>query len=197
MLVLSEKMCSDKFMALKLDQALKLAKKKIKEGSYGEAKLLYQDILKKFPANKKAAAGLKSMSGFPSNIVPKVQNPPKNQLTALINLYGQGLFQQALDQAKSLLEMFPNSVLLYNILGSAYTAINQHDAAIDSFKAALRIKPDFAEAYNNMGNVLLDKGDLDGALDSFRRAIKVKPENAAFHTSMGNGLKDKGKLDRR
>ena len=182
-------------MALKLDQALKLAKKKIKEGYYGEARLLYHNILKKFPANKKAKIGLNSMSGFPSDIAPKVQNPPQNQLTPLINLYGQEQFQQVLDQAKILLELFPNSILLYNIVGSAYSAINQHDAAIDSFKAALRIKPDFAEAYNNMGNVLLDKGDLDGALNSFKRALKIKPENVAFLTSMGNGLKDKGELN--
>ena len=33
---------------LKLDQALKLAKKKIKDGEYEEAKVIYEDILKKF-----------------------------------------------------------------------------------------------------------------------------------------------------
>ncbi len=182
-------------MALKLDQSLKLAKKKIKEGYYGEASLLYRNILKKFPANKKAKIGLNSMSGFPSGITPKVQNPPQNQLTPLINLYGQEQFQQALDQAKGLLELFPNSILLYNIVGSAYSAINQHDAAIDGFKAALRIKPDFAEAYNNMGNVLLDKGDLDGALNSFKRAIKIKPENAEFYNSMGDAFRQKNEMD--
>ena len=34
---------------LKLDQALRLAKKKAKEDQYEEAKHIYQDILKKFP----------------------------------------------------------------------------------------------------------------------------------------------------
>ena len=38
---------------LKLDQALKLAKKKIKDGDYEEAKVIYEDILKKFSKNKK------------------------------------------------------------------------------------------------------------------------------------------------
>ena len=37
---------------LKLDQAIRLAKKKIKDGFSEEAKKIYQDILKKFPKNK-------------------------------------------------------------------------------------------------------------------------------------------------
>ena len=43
---------------LKLDQALHLAKKKIREGSDEEAKQIYRDILNKFPKNKKAQKGL-------------------------------------------------------------------------------------------------------------------------------------------
>ena len=49
--------------ALKLDQALRLAKKKAKEGSFAEAKCIYQDILVKFPKNKRASDGIESFSG--------------------------------------------------------------------------------------------------------------------------------------
>ena len=45
---------------LKLNQALKLAAEKIKEKAYEDAKSIYQDILVKFPKNKKAIEGLKS-----------------------------------------------------------------------------------------------------------------------------------------
>ena len=41
----------------KLDKAFKLAKKKIKDGLSEEAKKIYQDIIKKFPKNKKALNG--------------------------------------------------------------------------------------------------------------------------------------------
>ena len=40
---------------LNLYQALKLAKKNLKDGLSKEAKGIYQDILKKFPKNKKAS----------------------------------------------------------------------------------------------------------------------------------------------
>ena len=53
----------DYFDSLKLDQALKLANKKAKEGSLDEAKRIYQDILSKFPKNKRAIEGLQRLSG--------------------------------------------------------------------------------------------------------------------------------------
>jgi len=43
---------------LKLDQALRLAKKKIKEGFEEEAKGIYQAILAKYPKSKKAIEGI-------------------------------------------------------------------------------------------------------------------------------------------
>ena len=39
---------------LKLDQAIRLAKKQVKDGLGEEAKRIYQDILAKFPKNKNA-----------------------------------------------------------------------------------------------------------------------------------------------
>ena len=47
---------------LKLDKALRLAKNNVKEGSNEEAKRIYQDILEKFPKNKKAQQGLTALN---------------------------------------------------------------------------------------------------------------------------------------
>ena len=60
---------------LKLDQALKLAQKKTKAGLNKEAKKLYQDILKKFPNNKKAINGIKTLSGQSANNTSNGQEP--------------------------------------------------------------------------------------------------------------------------
>ena len=64
----------------------------------------------------------------------------------MISLYSQGQLQQALDQAKDLIEQFPHSILSHNICGAVYAAFNQYDAAIDSYKQALKIKPDYQSA---------------------------------------------------
>ena len=182
-------------MDLKLDDALKLAKKTLKEGSAEEAKRIYQDILRRFPANKKAKIGLKALSGSPVGKAQKILDPPADQQQLLINLYNQGQLQQALDQAKGLLEQFPHSIVLHNICGAVYATFKQYDAAIDSYKQALKIKPDYSEAHNNMGVALQDKGEVDAAIDSYKQALKIKPDYADAHNNMGNALKDKGEVD--
>ncbi len=80
---------------LKLNQAISLAKKKAKEGFPEEAKRIYQDILVKFPKNKRAINELKGLSGRPVGKSSEVEDPPQDQLHALINLCSQGQFQQA------------------------------------------------------------------------------------------------------
>ena len=75
---------------LKLDQALRLAKTKAKGGSPEKAKRIYQDILVKFPKNKRAVGGLKRLSDGTVGKVTKAQKPPQDQVQLLINLYSQG-----------------------------------------------------------------------------------------------------------
>ena len=48
-----------------------------------------------------------------------VQVPPQDQLQSLVNFYTRGQYQEALVQAEKLLEQFPNSINLYNIIGAS------------------------------------------------------------------------------
>ena len=74
--------------SLKLDQAIRLAKKKSKEDTGEEAKRIYQDILVKFPKNKRAMEGLKAL--VVRLEASKVQDPPQDQQQLLINLLQRG-----------------------------------------------------------------------------------------------------------
>ncbi len=76
-------------MDLKLDQALNLAMKKIKEGSPSEARHIYQSILAKFPANKVAKSGLKALSDKKNTEVS--MDPTSGSSSKFcFNLYAQG-----------------------------------------------------------------------------------------------------------
>ena len=119
----------------------------------------------------------------------KIQDPPVEHLQSIINLYTQGLLQQALSESSQMLERFPNSIVLYNIAGASNAGLMQFDDAIDSYKQALKIKPDYAEAYYNMGNALTDKDDPEAAIDSYKQALKIKPNYAESYKNMGNALK--------
>ena len=180
---------------LKLDQALKLAKKKVKEGSLAEARRIYQNILTKFPKNKRAADGLNALAGGPVRKAPKLQDPPQDQLQSLVNLYSQGQLQQALAQAESLVEQFPKSVILFNIQGAVLKGLEQLDLSIEAYNKALAIKPDDFEAYNNMGVTLYDQGKLEEAIEVYNKALAIKPDNAEAYNNMGVAFKEQGKLE--
>jgi len=171
-----------------LDKALRLAKRNSKDGQLEEAKNIYEDILQKFSKNKKALSELQLLVGGRS-VEPR--EPPLKQLQPIITLFTQGQLQQTLSAATQMLESFPNSVILYNIIGSSNAGLMQFDAAINSYKQALKIKPDYAEVYYNMGIALRDKGDPEAAIDSYKQALKIKPDYAEAYNNMGNALKDK------
>ncbi|AII88011.1 tetratricopeptide repeat protein [Planktomarina temperata] len=180
---------------LKLDQAISLAKKKAKDGSPEEAKRIYQDILTKFPKNKRASDGLKGLVGRPVGKASKVQEPPQAQTQALINLYSQGQLQQALQEAGTLVQQFPQSAILFNIQGAVLKGLGQLDASVEAYNKALAIKPDNADAYNNMGVTLQEQGKLEEAIEAYNKALAIKPNYAEAYYNMGNALKDQGKLE--
>ena len=107
--------------------------------------------------------------------IGKDQDPPQDELQLLINLHTKGHYQEALTQASQLLEQFPNSINLYNILGAANKRLGKLEEAVEAYKKALSIKPDYAEPYNNMGNALKEQGKLGEALEAYKKALSIKP----------------------
>ena len=181
--------------SLKLDQAISLAKKKAKEGSLKESKRIYQDILAKFPKNKRASDGLKGLAGGPVGKVSTVQEPPQAQTQALINLYSQGQLQRALQEAETLAQQFPQSAILLNIKGAVLKGLGQFDASVEAYNKSLAIKPDYAEAHNNMGVTLKDQDKLEEAIEAYNKALAIKPDYAEAYNNMGIALQEKGKLE--
>ena len=125
----------------------------------------------------------------------KNQDPPREHLQSILNLFTNSKFQQALTNSNLMLEKFPNSVVLCNIAGASNAGLRQFDAAIENYKQALKIKPDYAEAYYNMGNALQDKRDLKSAIESYKQALKIKPDYANAYYNMGSALRSNDELE--
>ncbi|MDA9261426.1 tetratricopeptide repeat protein, partial [Planktomarina temperata] len=159
---------------LQLDQAISLAKKKAKAGHPAEAKRIYQDILVKFPKNRRASDGLKGLASGLVGKTSKAQDPPKYQLQSLLDLYNQGQLQQALKQVEILVQKFPKSAVLLNIQGTAMQGLGQLDQSIEAYSKALSIKPKYSEASNNMGIVLKQQGKLEEAIEAYNKALAIK-----------------------
>jgi len=181
--------------SLKLDQALRLAKTKAKEGVLEEVQRIYQDILVKFPKNKRAIDGLKGLARGSVGKASKAQDPPQDQIQALINLYTVGELEKVLDGVGQLLQQFSNSITLLNIQGASNAGLGKFDAAIEAYNKALAIKPDYADAYYNMGNALQEQGKLEEAIEAYNKVLAIKPKYADACYNMGNALKEQGKLE--
>ena len=179
--------------SLTLNQAIRLAEKKAKEGNTDEALGIYKDILAKFPKNKQAQHGLAAIGR--SQYSTANQNPPEDVINNLINLYNQGQLFNVIEDAKALTEKYPEAFVVWNLLGVTAAQTGQLDKAIFAFHRVIAIQPDNAEAYNNMGNVLKDQGKLEEAIESYQHALTLKPDHADAYNNMGTALKNKGKLE--
>ncbi len=119
----------------------------------------------------------------------------QEQISALIGLYGAGRFEDSEQQARDLLLQFPDTSVLYNILGAALAGQGQIAAAISNIERAIQLQPDYAEAFNNLGNVYRVEGKTDSAATNYRQAVALKPEHAEAHANLGIVLIEQGKLD--
>jgi tetratricopeptide (TPR) repeat protein len=174
---------------VKLDKALRLAKKKSKEGQSEEAKKIYQDILKKYPKHKKALLAFQSLTEDETSVP---LDPSPQALQSILNLYTQGHLQLALSGAIRMLETFPNSIVLYNIVGVSNAGLMRFEAAIEAYKQALKIKPDYSEVYNNMGVAQNAKGDPEAAMACFKQAALINPDYAEAYNNIGLAFSVKG-----
>ena len=124
------------------------------------------------------------------------QNPAENQIQHLIKLYNQGKLGEVFEQTSTLTKQYPNSLVLWNLLGASAAQTGKLDEAIDAFKKAISIKPDYADAYNNLGNALQEQGKLEEAIEAYNKALTIKPNYDEAYNNMGNALKEQGKLDK-
>ena len=124
------------------------------------------------------------------------QDPPKDQLQSLINLYSQGQYQEVLNQSAQLLRTFPQSPSLFNIRGIVNASLKNYDEAIENYQKAIKLKPNWADAYLNLGNAQRDFGYLIKAIESFQKAIQVKPDFAKAYYNIGLSMSQKGDIEK-
>jgi tetratricopeptide (TPR) repeat protein len=124
-----------------------------------------------------------------------LDEPSDEQLQNLVNLYTQGQYQEVLNKGSKLLEQFPNSINLYNIIGATNKSLDKLSEAIEAYNKALSIKPDIADVHNNIGNALKSLGRLEEAMEAYKKALSIEPEFVETHNNRGNVLREQSKLD--
>ena len=133
---------------LNVERALRKAESHERKGEMDEALKLYHSVLAVFPDNIRAKQGLAKLSQpKPGTLAGK--NPSDEILHQLVALWNKGQIRTVIQECDRLTKEFPQSFLLWNLLGAANNAQGKLEEAIAAYNKAILIKPDYVEAYNN------------------------------------------------
>ena len=188
---------SSRSKQLTIKQTLSRAKKEIKQGNTAVALQLYNAVLKhqpNHPVAKKRLRNLEKTLPHSQALQTEPENPSQDQIYGLTNLYQTGQLLHAERVCRELLQSFPRSLVLLNILGVALCGQGKFQEAVAVYKKAIQLKPDYADAFCNLGNALKELGRLKEAVQNFGKAIQVKPDFEEAYNNRGAALKDLGQL---
>jgi len=71
----------------------------------------------------------------------------------ILELFNSNKLIEAKKEINKQIEIYPDSSILYNILGAVLSAQDQFDESIKNYNKSIKINPDYAQAYNNLGIV--------------------------------------------
>jgi tetratricopeptide (TPR) repeat protein len=96
-----------------------------------------------------------------------------------------GRLSDALLQLKAAADASPEAAETRRVLGMAYWADDQYDAAAEAFATAIRLQADDERARVALGDVLVAAGKLGAAELAFKDAIAGVPDSGQAHYELG------------
>ena len=179
---------------LSVDQTLSRAKSHAKKGEIEEAQKMYQSVLQAYPRNGRALKGIEKLKMFRKPSV--VQLPAQEAIDHLLEMYKRGNFCSTVEQARALIQQFPEAFVVWNVLGAALQQLGRDSEALGAFKHTTNLNPNFADGFNNFGFLLQNQGKLEQAIDAYVKAISIKSTHADAHNNMGTAFHEQNKFDR-
>ncbi len=110
----------------------------------------------------------------------------KQEFKLLINLYKKKNFSKAELLNKRLINIYPNNILLYNILGLILNEQKKTDEAIDCYEKGLKIDPNFAMFYNNLGTIFKSREQHEKAESYYKKSIELDNKLPEPLNNLGN-----------
>ena len=121
------------------------------------------------------------------------KDPSKENIKFILELFNSSKLIDAKKEIDKQIIKYPNSSILFNILGAVLASQNQFDKAVENYKRSIKINPNYAQAYNNLGIVFHKLDKINEAVDKYRKAISLNSDFAeAFH-NLGNAFRELNK----
>jgi tetratricopeptide (TPR) repeat protein len=105
------------------------------------------------------------MAKSPSQFTQRLYAPQPSQLEMqpVLSLLNSGRLAEAESSAKKLVARYPNTFILYQVLGIAQDGLSKFSDAVESYTKALAIQPDTPDLHFNLGIALTNVGKFKEA----------------------------------
>lgn len=114
----------------------------------------------------------------------KLAEPTASETGALVDLFHAGQHAELERRAQRLLERYPRSGFVWNMLGACLQVRNRD--ALAAFEKAALYSPDDADAQSNLGLAFYAAGRYAESADHSRKALALRPDLAAAFNNLGN-----------
>lgn len=179
---------------LSVNQAFLKAQSRAQKGDLVAAKQVYQMILNAFPENKRALQGLAVLNAPKASAVSS--GPPQETINQVVDLYNSGQLKETIERSQTITEQYPDTFILWNVLGAANLGLGKTKDAAAAFKRVTELNPNYAEGFCDLGVALQQQGLLEESIVSYSKALALKPDYPEAYYDMGNALKKQGKIER-
>ena len=176
----------------KIPQALREAKIHRENGSIQAERKIYEDILDRFPKNKKAKQALESMDmNFKSSTLTG-KTLPKEELGELLNDYKSGNYNLVVEKSRVLRKSIKPTIELLSLTGSAYFKLKKYEETVKIYKLIYKRQPNSYKAVLNIGVALKAMEKFEEACSYFKKAISMNNDLPEAHMNLGNVLRSLG-----
>jgi tetratricopeptide (TPR) repeat protein len=107
-------------------------------------------------------------------------------------LLHQGAIAAAKQEIRTQLMAHPDSVVGYNLLGSAYGSEKDFDHALEAFQRALKLAPNSIRTHNNLANLYVAENKPELAEKEFEAILRLNPADRDGNYNLGLLLMAKG-----
>ena len=127
--------------------------------------------------------------------MPHSREPQPQQIQALVTLFSQVQYPQAITMARDLTQRYPGYGFFWKALGAILMQSGQTAQALEPLQKAAALMPQDPEAHSNLGAALRAAGRNAEAIACYQRAVSLRPDFVQAHGNLGNAYRDLGRLE--
>lgn len=121
--------------------------------------------------------------------------PTQFEIQPVLQLLNSGRLAEAETAANKLVARYPNTFILYNILGIAQDGLAKYTDAAKNYSKALNLQPNNPDLHFNLGIALANLGQYESATQHYRQAIALNPNFFEAYGNLGTVLQKQGLLE--